>query len=77
MPFSAVYMNQIPNLDPSVGGRVDTNVFEGKAGITLELCAGIVDKADKSLADTAVEEVLEECGYKITADQLIKIGTFQ
>ena len=28
----------------------------GKRGITLELCAGIVDKQGKSLADIATEE---------------------
>ena len=32
---------------------------DGKVGVTLELCAGIVDK-DLSLEDTAVAEVLEE-----------------
>ena len=32
---------------------------EGDVGVTLELCAGIVDK-ELSLEDTAVAEVLEE-----------------
>lgn len=37
----------------------------GKKGITLELCAGIVDKA-KSLSQIATEEVEEECGFKLS-----------
>ena len=38
----------------------------GKKGITLELCAGIVDKQGKSLAEIATEEVEEECGFKLS-----------
>merc|ERR1739848_152445 len=38
----------------------------GKRGITLELCAGIVDKQGKSLAEIATEEVEEECGFKLS-----------
>lgn len=37
----------------------------GARGITLEVCAGIVDKSDKSLAEIATEEVEEECGFKL------------
>ena len=33
-------------------------------GFSYELCAGIIDK-DKSLEQIAIEEVEEECGYKI------------
>ena len=36
-----------------------------KKGITLELCAGIVDKEGKSLAEIATEEVEEECGFRL------------
>jgi 8-oxo-dGTP pyrophosphatase MutT (NUDIX family) len=32
--------------------------------MTLELCAGIVDKS-LSLVEIAQEEILEECGYKV------------
>lgn len=41
---------------------------------TCELCAGLVDKAGKSLEQIAKEEVLEECGYKV--DSLTYITTF-
>jgi UDP-sugar diphosphatase len=47
---------------------------DGK-GITLELCAGIVDK-DLTLAEIASEEVFEECGYKVAPESLKKINSF-
>ena len=34
-------------------------------GITLELCAGIVDKAGKTPREIAKMEILEECGYEV------------
>ncbi|MFT7880792.1 MAG: NUDIX domain-containing protein [Sulfurimonas sp.] len=44
-------------------------------GLTIELCAGIVDK-NLSLKHIAVEEIEEECGYRVTVDQLEKITSF-
>lgn len=44
-------------------------------GMMYELCAGIVDK-NKSLAEIAKEEVLEECGYDIPLKNLKKINSF-
>jgi UDP-sugar diphosphatase len=44
-------------------------------GVTTELCAGIVDK-NLSLKHIAAEEIEEECGYRITVDQLEKITSF-
>ena len=43
---------------------VDQDVIQ--KGITLELCAGIVDKAGKSLSEIATEEVEEECGFRLS-----------
>ena len=34
-------------------------------GITLELCAGIIDKADKTPREIARMEIFEECGYDV------------
>ncbi len=45
-------------------------------GYTYELCAGLVDKANKSLKEIACEEALEECGYKISPKNLETIGQF-
>lgn len=44
-------------------------------GLTIELCAGIVDK-NLSLLHIASEEIEEECGYQVTVDQLEKITSF-
>ena len=41
-------------------------------GVTLELCAGLIDKQGKSVAQHAKEEILEETGYDVSLD---KIGT--
>lgn len=42
---------------------------------TYELCAGICDK-DKSLEETAAEEIDEECGYKVDAQNIETITAF-
>ena len=44
-------------------------------GYTLELCAGIIDK-ELPVKDIAREEVLEECGYAITVDELRSVTTY-
>lgn len=43
-------------------------------GYMYELCAGLVDKKNKTIEEIAKEEVLEECGYKI--DNITKIAQF-
>lgn len=45
-------------------------------GYTFELCAGITDKAGKSLKKIAQEEILEECGYEIPLENIHKITEF-
>ena len=42
---------------------------------TLELCAGIVDKANSTLEETASIEISEECGYRVEPSRLRKITT--
>ena len=44
-------------------------------GMTVELCAGIVDKK-LSLVQIAQEEIEEECGYAIPLDDIAKITSF-
>ncbi len=46
-----------------------------KNGMTVELCAGIVDK-ELSLVEIAKEEVEEECGYDIPLSNIEKITSF-
>nr|CDS34316.1 uridine diphosphate glucose pyrophosphatase [Hymenolepis microstoma] len=50
-------------------------VLPTSLGETLELCAGIVDKADKSLEEIASIELHEECGYCVDPSSLRKIAT--
>ena len=45
-------------------------------GMTVELCAGIVDK-EASLAQIAREEVMEECGYDVPLASLERVTAFQ
>lgn len=44
------------------------------AGLTYELCAGILDK-DKSPAETASEEVAEECGFHVLPTSLERVSS--
>jgi len=44
-------------------------------GLTVELCAGIVDKK-LPLVDIAREEIEEECGYKVKSEKIKKITSF-
>jgi len=44
-------------------------------GMTVELCAGIVDK-NLSLVQIAQEEIEEECGYRVSVEEIEKITSF-
>ena len=44
-------------------------------GMTIELCAGIVDK-DTSLVQIAKEEIEEECGYDVAIENIEKVTSF-
>ncbi len=41
-------------------------------GLTVEMCAGIIDK-DLSLKEIASEEIMEECGYLVDINSIEKI----
>jgi len=49
--------------------------LNNQEGMTIELCAGIVDKK-LSLAEIAMEEIEEECGYRVSVDSIEKIISF-
>jgi UDP-sugar diphosphatase len=44
-------------------------------GMTIELCAGLVDK-DLTLQQIAREEIEEECGYRVPLEKVEKITSF-
>ncbi len=46
-----------------------------KEGMSVELCAGIVDK-EMSLQQIAQEEIEEECGYAVALENVKKITSF-
>jgi UDP-sugar diphosphatase len=49
--------------------------LKNQNGYTYELCAGIVDK-DKTLAEIAHEEILEECGFLVPLEQIERVTSF-
>ncbi|KAH9630045.1 hypothetical protein HF086_008015 [Spodoptera exigua] len=71
----AVYFNCIPPRDRECE-EIDTSKYPASLGITLEMCAGIVDK-NKSLQEIAKEEVLEECGYDVPLRELHEITSYR
>lgn len=73
--FPAVYFNCLAPEDRELE-FVDTDKYPAELGVTLELCAGIVDK-DKPLVDIACEEVLEECGYHIKLSDLELVNSYR
>jgi len=49
--------------------------LNNEIGMTIELCAGIVDK-ELSLKEIAKEEIEEECGYSVPLENIEKITSF-
>ena len=47
-----------------------------KDGMTLELCAGMVDKAALTLRQIAAEEIEEECGYRVPEEKVEKVTSY-
>lgn len=57
-------------------GKQDVPLPPLEAGLTFELCAGILDKSALSPEQTAAEEVVEECGFRVEPSQLRKIASY-
>ncbi|CAH0560974.1 unnamed protein product [Brassicogethes aeneus] len=70
----AVYFGSIPEQESQ--GDIDVQKYPAEIGATIELCAGIVDKA-LPLEDIACEEVFEECGYHVKPSMLEKISSYR
>jgi len=49
--------------------------LNNRDGMTVELCAGLVDK-EKSLEQIAKEEILEECGYDVPLSGIERVTSF-
>lgn len=50
---------------------------DSRTGFTLELCAGISDKADKNPEQTVQEEILEETGYQVPLESIKFVSSFR
>ncbi|KAJ4434276.1 hypothetical protein ANN_22828, partial [Periplaneta americana] len=72
--FTAVYFAAVPDQDREL--KIDTNKYPAENGITIELCAGIVDK-NIPLEEVARIEVLEECGYDVPVSNLERIISYR
>ncbi|KAM4899228.1 uridine diphosphate glucose pyrophosphatase NUDT14 [Sylvia borin] len=80
----AVYMCEVERHHPQVFQNQDKGSFPSlenplpaAVGVTYELCAGIVDKPGLSLEEIACEEVLEECGYRVSTANLRRITSYR
>ncbi|XP_015116374.1 uridine diphosphate glucose pyrophosphatase [Diachasma alloeum] len=67
----AVYYGILPEKHQDV----DTKQYPPEAGLTLELCAGIIDK-NLPLVEIARDELKEEVGYEAPASAFEKILTY-
>ncbi|KAL0102677.1 hypothetical protein PUN28_018173 [Cardiocondyla obscurior] len=67
----AVYYASLPKTEKVI----DVERYPATLGLSLELCAGIVDK-DKSLVEIAKDELKEECGYEAPTSTFSEITTY-
>lgn len=67
----AVYYASLPEKQDVV----DVKRYPATLGLSLELCAGIIDK-DKSVVEIARDELKEECGYEAPVSAFKEINTY-
>ncbi|XP_004699197.1 uridine diphosphate glucose pyrophosphatase NUDT14 [Echinops telfairi] len=80
----AVYAGEAERLFPGSLAAVDQDTprglqpaLPGSAGVTYELCAGLVDQPGLSLEEVACKEAWEECGYRLTPSDLRRVATYR
>lgn len=56
--------------------QTDWTKVPASNGITLELCAGIIDNAALTPAEIAKQEVWEECGYNAPLQNFKHVSKF-
>ncbi|XP_055679571.1 uridine diphosphate glucose pyrophosphatase NUDT14-like [Lutzomyia longipalpis] len=72
----AVYHGVISSAEGTNPTTIDLEKYPPQLGITVELCAGIVDKT-KPLIEIAKEEILEEVGYDVPVDRIETVLTYR
>ena len=68
-----VFVRRVRALQENVGKPLNEIKFCDyplSIGMTIELCAGLMDKAMYSPLQTIHEEILEECGYKVPENKI-------
>ncbi|XP_014479709.1 PREDICTED: uridine diphosphate glucose pyrophosphatase-like [Dinoponera quadriceps] len=61
---------------PEKQDNVDVDRYPATLGLSLELCAGIVDK-EKPLVEIAKDELKEECGYEAPVSAFSQVITYR
>ncbi|XP_065366198.1 uridine diphosphate glucose pyrophosphatase NUDT14-like [Calliphora vicina] len=74
--FRPAVFHGIVTTDGGDISNVDLAKYPPSLGVTMELCAGIVDK-DKSWQEIAREEILEECGYDVPVERVQEVMTYR
>ena len=59
------------------GPRALPAVLPGSAGVTYELCAGLLDQPGLSPEEVACKEALEECGYCLAPSDLRRVASYK
>lgn len=83
-PPPAVYAGEVERRFPGSLAAVDQDrprelqpTLPGSAGVTVELCAGLVDQPGLSLEEVACKEAWEECGYHLAPSDLHQVATYR
>lgn len=74
--FRPAVFHGIVTTDGGNISNVDLEKYPPSLGVTMELCAGIVDK-EKSWKEIAKEEILEECGYEVPVERVEEVMTYR
>ncbi|XP_047652216.1 uridine diphosphate glucose pyrophosphatase NUDT14 isoform X1 [Phacochoerus africanus] len=80
----AVYAGAVERLFPGSLAAADQDrprelpaALPGSAGVTFELCAGLVDQPGLSLEEVACKEAWEECGYRLAPSDLRRVASYK
>lgn len=75
----AVFVQKVRTQPENLGktlNEINWSAYPISIGMTLELCAGIMDKRGLSPRKTAQEEIVEECGYEVPEEQIQFVKSF-
>jgi 8-oxo-dGTP pyrophosphatase MutT (NUDIX family) len=75
--FTAVFFESGLKKTGGLNESIDWSKVSPKLGITVELCAGIVDDPKLSLMEIMQKEVLEECGYAVPLSNFEQVISYR